>query len=106
MMRDVTAKILSTGPWVRRASLAGLAASLLPSLSFGLGLGDIQVESHLNQPLYARIEIVDVSDEEWRQIRARVAPRTSLGQEPVHAEVLGSLVVRTVADARGRHFIE
>lgn len=105
-MRHVTAKTFSTGPWVRRASLAGLGASLLPSLSFGLGLGDIQVESHLNQPLHARIEVVDVSDDEWRQIRVRVAPRTLLSEGSVHPELLASLSLRAVEDTKGGHFIE
>ncbi|HEY6925304.1 MAG TPA: hypothetical protein VI653_17645 [Steroidobacteraceae bacterium] len=100
------AKILSTAPWVRRASLAGLGASLLPSLSFGLGLGDIQIESHLNQPLYARVEVVDVSDDDWRQIRVRIAPRTLLSEGALHPEVLESLTLRAIEDNQGRHFIE
>ena len=94
MTRDVIAKILSAGPWVRRASLAGVGASLLPSLSFGLGLGDIHIESRLNQPLSARVEVVDVSDDDWRQIRVRVAPRTLLSPGPVHPEILASLTLR------------
>jgi hypothetical protein len=89
-----------------REVMAGLGASLLPSLSFGLGLGDIQVESHLNQPLYARVEVVDVSDDDWRQIRARIAPRTLLNEGAVHPEVLASLTLRTVEDRKGRHFVE
>ena len=99
MIRDVIAKILST-------SLAGLGASLLPSLSFGLGLGDIQVESRLNQPLYARVEVVDVSDDDWREIRARIAPRTLLSEGSLHPEILASLTLRAVEDSTGRHFIE
>ena len=106
MIRDVIAKILSTGPWVRGASLAGLGATLLPSLSFGLGLGDIQVESRLNQPLYARVEVVDVSDDDWHQIRARIAAPTLLGEGSVHPEILASLTLRAVEDDKGRHFIE
>jgi hypothetical protein len=99
MIRDLIAKILAT-------SLVGLGASLLPSLSFGLGLGDIQVESHLNQPLYAHIEVVDVSDDDWRLIRARIAPRTLLSEGSVHPEILGSLTLRAVENGKGRHFIE
>lgn len=106
MIRDVRAKILSTGPWVLRASLAGLGASLLPSLSFGLGLADIQIESRLNQPLYARVEVVDVSDDEWRQVRARIAPPMLLNGGSVHPEILASLTLRAMEDSTGRHFIE
>jgi pilus assembly protein FimV len=86
--------------------LTGCGVSLFPALSFGLGLGDIQIESRLNQPLYARIEIVDVSDEEWQQIRARIAPPTLLSETPVHPEILESLTLRAAQDARHGHFIE
>lgn len=106
MIRDMVARILAAGPWVRRTSLAGLGASLVPALSFGLGLGDIQVESRLNQPLYARIEVVDVTDDEWRQIRARVAPRTLSSEGSVHPEILASLTLRAVENGKGGHFIE
>ena len=99
MIRDVIAKILAI-------SLVGLGAGLLPSLSFGLGLGDIQVESRLHQPLSARIEVVDVSDNDWLQIRARIAPRTLLSEAAVHPEVLGLLTLRAVENSTGRHFIE
>ena len=99
MTRYVMAKTLSI-------SLAGLGASLLPALSFGLGLGDIQIESRLNQPLRARIEIVDVSDEEWRQIRARVAAPSLLSESAAHPEILQALTLNALADASHGHFIE
>jgi hypothetical protein len=99
MIRQMRVATLST-------SLVGLGASLLPSLSFGLGLGDIQVQSRLNQPLYARIEVVDVSEEEWHQIRARIAPRTLMSDGAAHPEILASLTLRAVEDAHHGHFIE
>jgi hypothetical protein len=85
---------------------AGLGASLVPAFSFGLGLGDIQIESRLNERLHARIEIVDVSDEEWRQIRARIASRTLLSEAAAHPEILGALTLRAVETASHGHFIE
>ena len=99
MIRQEMAKTLST-------VLAGLGVGLFPALSFGLGLGDIQVESRLNQRLHARIQIVDVSDEEWQQIRARIAPRTLLSEAGVHPELLESINLRAIEDADHRHFIE
>ena len=99
MIRHVTAKTLST-------LLAGCGVSLFPMVSFGLGLGDIEIESRLNQQLHARIEIIDVTDEEWQQIRARIAPTTLLSEAAAHPEILASLTLRAVADARHRHFIE
>jgi hypothetical protein len=99
IIRHEKAKTLST-------LLAGLGVGLFPTLSFGLGLGDIQIESRLNQRLHARIEVVDVSDEEWQQIRARIAPRTLLSEASVHPEILDSLNLRAIEDTNHRHFIE
>jgi Tfp pilus assembly protein FimV len=83
-----------------------VGAGLYPMLCLGLGLGDIQVDSRLNQPLRARIEIVDVSDEEWRQIHARLAQETSRDNALTHPEVLDLVSVRTTEDTNHRHFIE
>jgi hypothetical protein len=99
MIRYVTVKTLST-------LLAGCGVGLFPALSFGLGLGDIEIQSRLNQPLHARIEIVDVTDEEWQQIRARIAPQTLMSEASAHPEILASLTLRAVQDARHEHFIE
>ena len=55
------------GKWLF-SLLSGAGAGLYPVLSAALGLGDLQIDSRLNQPLRARIEIVGVSEEEWRQI--------------------------------------
>jgi hypothetical protein len=99
IIKQEMAKTLST-------LLAGLGVGLFPTLSFGLGLGDIQIESRLNQRLHARIEVVDVSDEEWKQIRARIAPRTLLSEAAVHPEVLESLDLRAIEAANHEHFIE
>jgi len=99
IIKQEKAKTLST-------LLAGLGVGLFPTLSFGLGLGDIQIESRLNQRLHARIEVVDVSDEEWQRIRARIAPRTLLSEAAVHPEILDSLNLRAIEDANHRHFIE
>jgi len=99
IIKQEMAKTLST-------LLAGLGVGLFPTLSFGLGLGDIEIESRLNQRLHARIEVVDVSDEEWQQIRARIAPRTLLSEASVHPEILESLNLRAIEAANHKHFIE
>jgi hypothetical protein len=99
MIRHVTARTLST-------LVAGCGVSLFPMMSFGLGLGDIEIVSRLNQPLHARIEIIDVTDEEWQQIRARIAPSTLLTEAAAHPEILASLTLKAVGDARHGHFIE
>jgi TolA-binding protein len=88
------------------ALLTGLSAGLFPALSFGLGLGDLQIDSRLNQQLRARIEIADVSDEEWRMIRARVAPRELLTDAGLHPELLSSISMKAIEDADHRHWVE
>jgi pilus assembly protein FimV len=93
----------STKRMVTRISIVGLG--LLPMISFALGLGDIQIESRLNQALRARIEIVDVTDEEWHQIHARIHQEASLDHDVIHSELLGAITVRAV-DLDHRHFIE
>ena len=87
-----------------RLSVVGLG--LFPVLSFALGLADIQVDSRLNQPLRGRIEILDVTNEEWRQVHARLHQEFSLEHDVLHSEILGSVTLRPVEDASHRHFIE
>ena len=41
-----------------------LALLLLPGISFGLGLGDVRLNSPLNAPLDAEIELVNVTPED------------------------------------------
>jgi pilus assembly protein FimV len=55
-------------------SLLILALSL-PGAAGALGLGDIHVESALNEPLSAQIDIVGATDEELTALRAEVASR-------------------------------
>jgi hypothetical protein len=85
--------------------LAGVGAGLYPLLAFALGFGEIQVDSRLNEPLRARIEIVAVGDEDWRQFHARVPAQTA-GDDAMHPELLGSITLRVTEDANHRHFIE
>ena len=56
MMNSSVAKLVLT-------LLSGVGAGLYPMFSSALELGDLQVESRLNQPLHAHIEIVGISDD-------------------------------------------
>jgi Tfp pilus assembly protein FimV len=84
--------------------LAGTGAGLYPVLSCALGLGDIQVQSRLDQPLRARIEIVGVGDQD-NPIRARVAADLVPGDGAVNAELLRSLRLSVEADPAHRFFV-
>jgi Tfp pilus assembly protein FimV len=85
--------------------LAGVGAGLYPLLSCALGLGEIQVESRLDQPLRARIEIFGVSDEEDARIRARLPLDDSRGDGAASAGLLRSLKLSVETDASHRYFV-
>src|SRR5262245_55759716 len=85
--------------------LAGLGAAFFPIFCFALGLGDLQIDSRLNEPLRARVEIVDVSEDDWRQIHATLAPQLA-PEDSVHPEVLDTITLRPIEDAQNRHFVE
>ncbi len=98
-MKSIKAKWLLT-------LLSGTGAGLYPVVSAALGLGDIQIDSRLNQALRARIEIVGVSDEEWRLIRASIASQLLSSGDAAHPELLGSVTLSPIEDADHRHFIQ
>jgi len=57
---------------VRRALL--LSALAAPSALFALGLGEIRLNSALNQPFDAEIELVSATTEDLSALRAALAP--------------------------------
>ena len=54
-------------------SLAVVIAGAYPAASNALGLGDIESNSHLNQPLQARIELLAASPADTNQLQVRLA---------------------------------
>jgi Tfp pilus assembly protein FimV len=68
-------------------------------------LGEVQVESQLNQPLRARIEIVGVGDlDNAPPIRARFAPDL-VASDAANAGLLRSLKLSLEEDSSHRHFV-
>ena len=86
--------------------LSGAGAGLYPLFSYALGLGELQVESRLNQPLRARIEVSDVGDEEWRRLRAHLGSQQSTADGLSRPGLLESLTFKNVEDENHRRFIE
>lgn len=62
--------------WVR----AMLVLSALPSAAMALGLGDIRLNSSLNSPLDAEIELVNATPEELASLRAQLATRETFAR--------------------------
>lgn len=54
-------------------SLAVCIAGAYPLSSGAIGLGDIRSNSHLNQPLSAKIELLSTSTQEAKQVQVRLA---------------------------------
>jgi pilus assembly protein FimV len=54
-----------------------MACVLSPSWSWALGLGEIHLESALNEPLRAEIDLVAATPEELTALRATLAGRDS-----------------------------
>ena len=52
-----------------------MACLLIPSLSWGLGLGEIHLNSSLNEPMNAEIDLIAAGPEELAALRASLAPK-------------------------------
>ena len=79
----------------------------LPSAAFALGLGDIHLNSTLNSPLDAEIEITDVAPDEVNTLRAALAPREVFSQNGIdYPTYLLSVKLTTVETKDGRHIIK
>ncbi len=75
----------------------------LPSAAFALGLGEIHVNSALNQPLVAQIELVGPTPEELTQLRASVAGRETFQRYGVdRPSFLSSISFKVGTDSAGR----
>src|SRR3954471_8429463 len=57
-----------------------LALLLLPGISFGLGLGDVRLNSPLNAPLDAEIELVNATPEDLATLDAKLATKETFAR--------------------------
>ncbi len=66
--------------------------------SYGLGLGEIELNSGLNQPLKAKIELLVAEPDELKQLKVKLADKAAYeaaGVERIH--LLNSLIFKVVA---------
>src|SRR5215472_13602568 len=93
--------------FAKRSSRALALLLALPSAAFALGLGDIHLNSALNSPLDAEIEITDVAPDEVNTLKATLAPREVFSQNGIdYPAYLTSVQLRTVQTSDGRHIIK
>src|SRR5271168_4837237 len=68
-------RILGVEMFVTLSRLMLMACLLIPSLSWGLGLGEIHLNSALNEPMNAEIDLIAAGPEELAALRAALAPK-------------------------------
>jgi len=61
--------------FVTLSRLMLMACLLIPSLSWGLGLGEIHLNSALNEPMNAEIDLIAAAPDELTALRASLAPK-------------------------------
>jgi pilus assembly protein FimV len=81
--------------------------TVVPSASFALGLGDLHLQSSLNAPLDAEIELVDVTPEELQSLKASIASRDTFARYGLDWPVfLSGVQVRTQRGPDGKDIIK
>jgi pilus assembly protein FimV len=90
----------------KRSSRAVVLLLALPSAAFALGLGDIRLNSPLNAPLNADIELIDVAPDEANTVQAQLASRDTFASYGLDwSSYLSGVTVKTERTADGRQVI-
>src|ERR1700730_1672467 len=83
-----------------------LLSLALPSASSALGLGDIQVESSLHQPLAAQIDLLGATTDDLAGLSARVADEEMFRLHGLERpSFLSAIVLKVSQDKQGRPVI-
>jgi pilus assembly protein FimV len=86
-----------------KTALTLMIALALPGAAAAVGLGDIHLESALNEPLAAEIDIVGATAEDLAGITASIADRETFEHFDVdRAAFLSTVVFKVSRDSRGR----
>ena len=89
----------------KRSSRALALLLVMPSAAFALGLGDIHLQSPLNAPLDASIDL-DATPEELQSLRVQIAPRDVFVQHGLDWPVfLSNVTVKAERGADGHEVI-
>src|SRR6202046_1495885 len=72
-VRSLATRILGVEMFVTLPRLVLMACLLIPSLSWGLGLGEIHLNSSLNEPMNAEIDLIAAGPDELGALRASLA---------------------------------
>ncbi len=93
---------------IRKGLARGLLALLmLPGAAFALGLGDIRLNSALNAPLDAEIELVNALPEDLSTLEAKIASRETFARYSLDwPAFLNSVTIRKGRSANGRDVLQ
>jgi pilus assembly protein FimV len=91
----------------KRSSRAVALLLVVPSAAFALGLGDIRLLSPLDQPLKARIELLDATPDALQNLQVQIASRDTFARYGLSwPEFLSGVHLKTVRTADGREVVE
>jgi pilus assembly protein FimV len=91
----------------KRSSRAVALLLVAPSAAFALGLGDIRLQSPLDQPLKAQIELLDASPDALQNLQVQIASRETFAQYGLSwPEFLSGVHLKTVRTADGREVVQ
>ncbi|MCL6268687.1 hypothetical protein M3P05_01800 [Sansalvadorimonas sp. 2012CJ34-2] len=93
---------------VAAMAVAGaVGTTAVPGIAYGLGLGEIRLNSSLNQPLNARIDLVEIRELSEIEILPNLATRADFERaEVARPYFLSTLRFKTVADEKGKLYIQ
>ena len=84
-----------------------MACLLIPSLSWGLGLGEIHLNSALNEPMNAEIDLIAAGPEELSALRAALAPKDAFTRYGIERPPFLSTMTFKVAKSKdGRDVLQ
>ena len=88
---------------VRKCGTVFLVFGLLcPGIATALGLGELTLESYLNEPLRANVDLLEVGNLDEGQVKIRLASRDDFDRAGVErAYFLTSLIFEVVIDSSG-----
>ena len=90
----------------RMGFVPGLLACLLPGISFALGLGDVRLNSPLNAPLDAEIELVNATAEDLATLEAQLASKETFARYGLDwPQFMSGITVTRDRSASGAHVL-
>ena len=93
--------------FVTLSRLMLMACLLIPSLSWGLGLGEIHLKSALNEPMNAEIDLISAGPEELAALRASLAPKDAFTRYGIdRPPFLSTLTFKVGKSKDGRDVLE